>query len=118
MANTVKNTVKSRKVAALIANGFDGKHIEAMKKALMAEGAMLKTVAPVLGPIENSDGKDIVADFSLLTAASVLFDAVYIPGGKRSIATLSENADACHFVDEAYKHCNTLRKRGCLSLCR
>jgi catalase len=73
---------------------------------------MLKTVAPVLGPIENSDGKDIVADFSLLTAASVLFDAVYIPGGKRSIATLSGNADACHFVDEAYKHCKAICATG------
>ena len=112
MANTVKNTVKSRKVAALIANGFDGKHLDAMKKALSAEGALLKTVAPALGVIEKAEGNGIPADFSLLTAASVLFDAVYIPGGKRSIATLSGNADACHFVDEAYKHCKAICATG------
>nr|MBA3354311.1 catalase [Blastocatellia bacterium] len=112
MKNTVKNTIKSRKVAALIADGFDGKHLEAMKKALMAEGAMLKTVAPRNGVIKTADGKAVAADFSLLTAASVLFDAVYIPGGAASIETLADSADACHFVDEAYKHCKAICATG------
>lgn len=112
MKNTVKNTIKSRKVAALIADGFDGKHLEAMKKALMAEGAMLKTVAPRNGVIKTVDGKAVAADFSLLTAASVLFDAVYIPGGAASIETLADSADACHFVDEAYKHCKAICATG------
>jgi catalase len=112
MANTVKDTIKSRKVAALIADGFDGKQLEAMKKALMAEGAMLKTVAPRQGVIETADGKAVAADFSLLTTASVLFDAVYIPGGEKSISNLSENADAYHFVDEAFKHCKAICAMG------
>jgi catalase len=112
MANTIKDTVKSRKVAALIADGFDGKHLEAMKKALMAEGATLKTVATRHGAITSADGKAIPADFSLLTAASVLFDAVYIPPGAKSIEALSGNADAYHFVDEAYKHCKAICATG------
>ncbi|MEJ7624807.1 MAG: catalase [Pyrinomonadaceae bacterium] len=112
MANTVKDTIKSRKVAALIADGFDGKHLEAMKKALMAEGGMLKTVGPRNGVIKTADGKAVVADFSLLTTASVLFDAVYIPGGTASIATLADNADARHFVDAAYKHCKAICSTG------
>ncbi len=112
MANTVKDTIKSRKIAALIADGFDGKELEAMKKALMAEGAMLKTIAPRHGVITTADGKAVVADFSLLTAASVLFDAVYIPGGADSIETLSGSADAYHFVNEAYKHCKAICSTG------
>ena len=112
MANTVKNTIKSRKVAALIADGFDGKHLEAMKKALMAEGAVLKTVAPRHGVIQTADGKAVAADFSLLTAASVLFDAVYIPGGAASVETLAASADAYHFVNEAYKHCKAICATG------
>lgn len=112
MENTIKDTIKSRKVAALIADGFDGQHLEAMKKALMAEGAMLKTVAPRNGVIENSEGKAVVADFSLLTTASVLFDAVYVPGGAKSIETLAADADACHFVNEAYKHCKAICATG------
>jgi catalase len=112
MANTVKDSIKSRKIAALIADGFDGKHLEAMKKALMAEGAVLKTVAPRHGVIKTADGKAVAADFSLLTAASVLFDAVYVPPGEGSIETLSTNADAYHFVDEAYKHCKAICATG------
>ncbi len=112
MQNTVKDTVKSRKIAALIADGFDGSQLEAMKKALMDKGAMLKTVAPRLGVIKTADGKAVTADFSLLTTASVLFDAVYVPGGKASIKALASNADACHFVDEAYKHCKAICSTG------
>jgi len=73
---------------------------------------MLKTVAPRNGVIKTADGKAVAADFSLLTAASVLFDAVYIPGGAASIETLADSADACHFVDEAYKHCKAICATG------
>jgi catalase len=112
MANTIKDTIKTRKVAALIADGFDGKQLDAMRKALMADGGMLKTVGTKLGAIETADGKAVAADFSLLTSASVLFDAVYIPGGPASVAELSANADAYHFVDEAYKHCKAICATG------
>ena len=43
-----------------------------------------------------------------MVAASVLFDAVYIPGGKDSIAALEKEGDAFHFVDEAYRHCKPI----------
>jgi catalase len=108
MVNTVKDSIKTRKVAALIADGFDGAQVAAMKEALMKEGAMLKTVAPRNGAILTADGKAVAADFSLLTTASVLFDAVYIPGGDASIATLAGDADAQHFVNEAFKHCKAI----------
>jgi catalase len=112
MANTVKDTIKTRKVAALIADGFDAKQLEAMKKALKAEGAMLKTVAPRMGAIQSADGKTIEADYSFLTTASVLFDAVYVPGGAASCETLGGEADAYQFVDEAYRHCKAIAATG------
>jgi catalase len=112
MEKTVKDTIKSRKVAALIAEGFDAGQLAAMKKALTAQGAQLKTVAPKLGEIGGSDGKAVTADFSFLTAASVLFDAVYIPGGEKSVKALSGEADAIHFVNEAFKHCKAISATG------
>ena len=36
--------------------------------------------------------------------SSVLFDAVYVPGGASSVAALEELPDALRFIDEAYKH--------------
>jgi catalase len=108
MANTVKDSIKTRKVAALIADGFDGDQLTAMKEALLKQGGMLKTVAPRNGATLTADGKAVAADFSLLTAASVLFDAVYVPGGDSSIEALAGSADAQHFVNEAYKHCKAI----------
>ncbi len=112
MENTVKNSIKTRKIAALIADGFDGDALDAMKKALQSEGAMLKTVAPKLGAIKSANGKEIEADFSFLTAASVLFDAVYVPGGAASIEMLGGEADAYHFVNEAFRHCKAIAATG------
>ncbi|HZI23934.1 MAG TPA: catalase HPII, partial [Chryseolinea sp.] len=45
---------------------------------------------------------------SLLTVASVLYDAVYVPGGTNSVATLKAEANAVHFLNEAYKHCKAI----------
>src|ERR1700722_15234693 len=41
MANTHKDSIKTRHVAILIANGVDEKAVEAMSKALTAEGAVV-----------------------------------------------------------------------------
>lgn len=112
MADTVKDTIKSRKIAALIADGFDAKQLDAMKKALTAGGAMVKIVAPKLSTITSSDGKGVTPDFSFLTASSVLFDAVYVPGGEKSVNALMGVADAYEFVNQAYKHCKAVCGTG------
>ncbi|HQY53504.1 MAG TPA: catalase HPII [Ignavibacteria bacterium] len=104
MENTIKNSIKTRQIAFLAADGVDESSINKMKKALETEGAQIKIIAPSLGKLNNKNGKGINVDQSFLTAASVLFDAVYIPAGKNSSDTLSKNADAVHFINEAYKH--------------
>ena len=108
MENTIKNSIKTRQIAFLAADGVDESSINKMKKALETEGAQIKIIAPSLGKLNNKNGKGINVDQSFLTAASVLFDAVYIPAGKNSADTLSKNADAVHFINEAYKHCKAI----------
>jgi catalase len=112
MANTVKNTVKTRKIAALVADGSDDAALGAMKKALTNAGAQLKIVAAHAGSIRGTSGKSIPVDFSLLTVASVLFDAVYIPGGEGNIVLLTADSKAVEFVEEAYKHCKAIAATG------
>lgn len=51
MANTVKDTIKTRKIAVLAADGFDDTAFAAMKQALMGAGAQVKIVAPRLGSL-------------------------------------------------------------------
>ncbi len=112
MANTVKNTIKTRQVAILAADGVDGVTLNAMKKALEAAGAQAKIIAPHMGFIASDKGKQIKVDQSFLGAASVLFDAVYVPGGEASAAALKEEPDAIHFINEAYKHCKAIAADG------
>lgn len=112
MANTVKDSIKTRKVAVLAAAGFDDDAFSDMKKSLTAAGAMVKIVAPRLGNLTGASGKEVKIDFSFLTTASVLFDAVYVPGGERNVAALKDEADALHFINEAYKHCKAIAATG------
>jgi catalase len=59
-------------------------------------------------PITASRGGEFLIEFSLLTASSVLFDAVYVPGGEASIRALGAERDAVEFVTEAYRHCKAV----------
>lgn len=108
MANTIKNTIKSRKVAVLAANGVDDLSLNTIKKALLNQGAQVKIIAPKSGYITTAGGKQVMIDHSLMTTASVLFDAVFVPGGRKSIDALLHESDAIHFIDEAYKHCKAI----------
>ncbi len=108
MEKTVKDTIKTRKIAVLAADGVDEKSLSTMKSALEAGGAMAKLVAPHGGVITGMNGGKLEVDFSLLTCSSVLFDAVYIPAGAKSVQTLLGEPDAIHFIDEAYRHCKAI----------
>jgi catalase len=112
MANTVKNSVKGRKVAILAADGVDAAEVTAMQGALKKAGAVPELIAPHLGALKGADGTALQPDKSLLTVASVLYDAVYVPGGQQSVVTLQGSGDAVHFVNEAFKHCKALAASG------
>jgi catalase len=112
MMNTVKDTIKSRKIAFLAGDGVDEASLNAMKKALTGEGAKVVIIAPHGGVIKGSNGGEIKVDLSLLNVASVLFDAVYIPGGAKSVAAIQANAKSIHFVNEIYKHCKAIAATG------
>ncbi|WP_343559194.1 catalase [Sphingobacterium sp.] len=108
MENTVKNTIRSRKVAVLAADGVNGESLMKVTELLMGEGAVVHVIAPKHGEIIASNKSKILVEESLLTGASVLYDAVYVPGGKRSVATLAGEPDAIHFLNEAFKHCKAI----------
>jgi catalase len=108
MANTIKNTIKTRQVAILAANGVNEKALNQMQNALMAEGALTKIIAPTMGYIKGDGGTSIKVDQSFLMASSVLFDAVYVPGGAKAGAILTEMPEAIFFVEQAYKHCKAI----------
>ncbi len=112
MANTVKDTIKTRKIAFLVADGFDANDVKTMKNALENQGAVAKIIGMKSKSVKDSDGNEMKVDHALRTVASVLFDAVYIPGGEKSVNALSEEADAIEFVNEAFRHCKAIAATG------
>ena len=112
MSNTVKDTIATRKVAILAADGVNDASIAEMKNALAEAGAQGKIVAPRVGFLKGAGGNEFLIDFSFLTGSSVLFDAIYVPGGKKSVEELLANRDATEFVTEAYRHCKTIGASG------
>lgn len=108
MANTIKDSIETRKIAILAADGVDGKSLSKVKDTLVGQGAVVHIIAPKLGEITSAEDQKIQVDESFLTAASVLYDAVYVPGGTNSAASLEAEANAVHFLNEAFKHCKAI----------
>ena len=108
MANTVKDTIKTRKVAVLATDGVDGKALAAVKSALEKAGATVKVIAPKLGTIKAGDGSEIKVDEPFFSSTSVVYDAVYVAGGQG----LADEPDAVHFVNEAFRHCKAIAAGG------
>ncbi|MEJ7747891.1 MAG: catalase, partial [Candidatus Limnocylindrales bacterium] len=111
MTSHVPGPIATRKVAILATPECDGAGVGAMLRALAAEGAKGVLVAPRLGALKADNGDSYTAQFSILTAASVLFDAVYVPGGEHATEWLAE-ADAIEFVKDAFKHCKAVAATG------
>src|SRR5690606_38971743 len=81
MANTRKDTIETRKIAVLAADGVDDISLNAVRADLEGAGAVVEIIAPRQGFLRSENGVEIAVHHSLLTAASVLYDAVYVPGG-------------------------------------
>jgi len=111
-ANLLPGDIKTRKVAILAANGVDAAAIDAMKKALEAEGAHAKVLGPTSAPVKTADGKALPVDASMEGMPSIAFDAVFVPGGAASIKALSADGVALHYLLEAYKHLKAIALHG------
>jgi catalase len=72
---------------------------------------VVKTIAAVGGEIADSKGKKVPVDFTFHAAGSVLFDAVYVAGGKNA-GSLKKLAPAILFINESYKHCKAIAGAG------
>lgn len=102
------DTIASRRVAILAAGGVNGEELAAVKEALVQQGAEVEIVAQFLGTLRGANGDEVMVDKNYITTGSILYDAVYVPGGQQSITTLSQHGDALHFLNEAFKHCKPI----------
>jgi catalase len=103
--STATESIETRKIAVLAANGVDVRGTDRFIRALRQRGAIPEVLAPVGGgSLAGGSGGELAVDRAINTMASVLYDAVVVPCGPDSVAALSEDGYAVNFVTEAYKH--------------
>lgn len=107
-ANTHFKSIATRQIAVLAADGFAMKSFKKYKEALEKEGAMIKIVAPHGGTIQCDEGMEHDVDAAIATTESVLFDAVLVPGGAKSVKALLKEGKFSKFVSETFKHCKAI----------
>ncbi|KAI0257422.1 catalase-like domain-containing protein [Lactifluus subvellereus] len=110
-------TVVERRVAILVADGFNLEEVRVVHNALSSvPKARTFIIGPRRGEVylsgaERAVGKGIKADHHFEGRRSTLFDAVYIPSGDR-IDELAKSGRAVQYVKEAFGHCKAIGAVG------
>jgi catalase len=107
----MKDTLEGRVVGILAADGSDAKAIDALRKAIEAEGAMAKLVAPKRF-VALKGAKPRKADGYLAGTPSVLFDAVACVLTPEAAKQLSTEAAALDWFRDAFGHLKAIAACG------
>lgn len=111
--NLVSGGIETRKIALLADDGVDVAAVEQFRAAMDERGAMVEVLAPAGGgTLQGASGGELAVDRGMTTMASVLYDAVVVPGGAESVRALTGDGYAVHFVREAYKHLKVVAAFG------
>ncbi len=106
-----ENTLKSamtRKVAILAEDGFNYDETAGAMDALKNAGVASEIVSSRQGQLTSGDGRHLDACQSYRTAAAVLYDAVYIPGGMDSAEKLKTQNETSMFITDMLMHCKAI----------
>jgi len=112
LARPGDGSIRTRKVAVLIAEHSDAASVRMAADALIAAGAVVRLVGPRVGPFATADGAVLDADASLENHPSALFDGVVVADGEAAAQTLCADGRAVEFVRDQFRHCKTLLAIG------
>ena len=108
LVNQPRTTIRTRKVAALVANGVRFEDWELLCEAVRREGGCVDAISHALGPVTSLEGRPIDVCKTWLTGSSVLYDALCIPGGAASVESLQQTPQAMAWIREAFAHDKTI----------
>src|SRR5690606_32402456 len=100
--------IRSRKIAILASEGTNARTVDQLASALIAEGAVVRVVAPHVGLAQAEAGEVLDADASFENTPSALFDAAVIADGDAAVNAMCGNGLALEFVREQFRHCKAL----------
>jgi catalase len=105
-------SIRSRRIAVLVADGVAGPSLQRVHAELLSLGAVPRFVGSRLGTVTSDDGATIDVEVTIEAAPSVLWDAVILPDGAGAGAALTANGQALEFVKDQYRHCKTILALG------
>ena len=112
MARPGDGSIRTRRVAILVADGVEGASIARLHDSLAEAGAVPLFVGALLGTVDSDAGEAIEVDVTIETTPAVLFDALVVPDGAAAIERLQAMGTALEFVKEQYRHCKTILAIG------
>jgi len=110
-------TIKSRRIAILIADGVNATEVEGLRAAIKSAMATSWLIGPRRGKVYGAgqtagSSAGLWADHHFEGQRSTMFDAVIIPSGAGHINTLAKNGRAIHWIREAFGHCKAIGAIG------
>ena len=98
--------LQGKRVAALVADGFEQVELIEPKQALEAAGASVEVISPHPGKVRGWNhtewGDDVVVDRALGEARSENYDALLLPGGVMNPDKLRANPRAVQLVKQFF----------------
>jgi catalase len=105
-------SIRTRRVAILIADGCNATALTALADRLTNEGAVPRFVATALGSVQPAEGDAIEVDVSLEAAPAVLYDALVLSDGAEAVNALRADGRVLEFVKDQYRHCKPILALG------
>jgi catalase len=105
-------SIRTRRVAVLVADGCDGAPLIALADRLTDAGAVPRFVATALGAVQSASDDAIEVDVSLEAAPAVLYDGVVLPSGADAVDRLRIDGRALEFIKDQYRHCKPILVLG------
>jgi catalase len=105
-------SIRTRRVAMLVADGCDGEAATTIAGRLTDEGAVPRFVSMTLGSVQPAMGDAIEIDVSLEAAPAVLYDALVLPKGADAVKTLRGAGRTLEFIKDQYRHCKSILALG------
>jgi len=112
MSRPGDGSIRTRRVAILVADGCDGESLTALADRLTDEGAVPRFVSSTLGSVRPATGDAIEVDVSLEAAPAVLYDALVLPDGVEAVDTLRADGHTLEFIKDQYRHCKPILALG------
>ncbi|MCW2620694.1 MAG: catalase, partial [Frankiales bacterium] len=104
---TAPGPITGRIVGVLAAPGADLGGLARLRKALAAQGAVLRVVAPVGGTLGSGKSAEII-ERTLLTTRSIEYDAVLLADGTGALV----DPRLTVLLQEAFRHCKVIGAWG------